>query len=118
DPSTQGIVRIDPRTGTVAKRVAIPLGVQDVSVGFGAVWVTNRKRHTVTRVDLKSGALKTVPVGLRPGQLALGQGYLWIANPSDDQVTRVDPKTFQTNTIAVGRGPSHIAVGSDGVVWV
>ena len=118
DPATQGIVRIDPRTGSVAKRVPMPLGVQDVSVGFGAVWVTNRKRHTVTRVDLKTGSLRVVPVGLRPGQLALGEGYLWIANPADDAVTRVDPKTLQTNTIAVGRGPSHIAVGSDGVVWV
>jgi streptogramin lyase len=118
DPTTQGIVKIDPRTGTVAKRTSILLGVQDVGVGFGAVWVTNRRKRTVTRIDLKTGVRKLVSLALRPGQLAIGAGYLWVANPGDDQVTRVDPKTFQTNTIAVGRNPSHIAVGHDGTVWV
>jgi streptogramin lyase len=118
DPTTQGIVRIDPKSGTVAKRIAIPIGVQDVSVGFGAVWVTNRRKHTVTRIDLKTGASRLVPISLRPGQLAIGAGFLWVANPRDDAVTRVDPKTFQTNTIAVGRSPSHLAVGRDGTVWV
>jgi streptogramin lyase len=118
DPATQGIVKIDPRAGTVAKRTPIPLGVQDVGVGFGAVWVSNRRKRTVTRIDLKTGESKLVSLALRPGQLAIGAGYLWVANPADDQVTRIDPKTFQANTIAVGRNPSHIAVGHEGTVWV
>ena len=62
DPATQAVVRIDPRTRQVDKRTPMPLGVQDVTVGFGAVWVTNRRRNSVTRIDLKTGVLRLVPV--------------------------------------------------------
>jgi streptogramin lyase len=118
DPASQAVVRIDPNSGLVAQRIPIPLGVQDVAVGFGAVWVTNRRRRSVERIDLLTGAQKLVALARVPGQLAIGGGFVWVANPHDDIVTRIEPATFHKATISVGRGPSHLAIGKDGSVWV
>jgi streptogramin lyase len=118
DPASQAVVRIDPRTGEVAPRIPIPLGVQDVAIGFGAVWVTNRQRRSVERIDLQTSVPKLVALARAPGQLAIGGGFVWVANPHDDTVTRIEPTTLHKATISVGRGPSHVAVGKDGSVWV
>jgi len=118
DPASQAVLRIDPHSGVVVQRIPIPLGVQDIAVGFGAVWVTNRRRRSVERIDLKTGAHKVVPLAGSAGQLAIGGGFVWVANPRDDTITRIEPTTLHKATIPVGRGPSHVAVGNDGSVWV
>ena len=86
-------------------------------MGYGAVWVTNRFSSTVTRIDVRSGTPRRVPVGPTPKGIAVGEGAVWVAAAGSDEVTRINPKTLQRTTIEVDAVPERITVGG-GSVWV
>jgi YVTN family beta-propeller protein len=114
------LIRIDPKTRTVAARIDVGAAPDSVVVGEGGVWVANRvDAGTVTRVDpTHNRVLATVAVGSRPDQIAIGAGSVWTANSGDGTVSRIDPATDKVvATIKVGRGPASIVVGA-GAVWV
>jgi len=116
DHSPEAIVRVDPSTGD-RKIIDVSNGVQDLAVGFGAVWVTNRFSSTVTRIDVRTGKQRQVPVGPTPKGIAVGEGGVWVAASGGDEVTRINPKTLQRTTIEVDAVPERITVGG-GSVWV
>ena len=116
DRSPEAIVRVDPSTGD-RKIIDVNNGVQDLAVGYGAVWVTNRFSSTVTRIDVRSGTPRRVPVGPTPKGIAVGEGAVWVAAAGSDEVTRINPKTLQRTTIEVDAVPERITVGG-GSVWV
>jgi virginiamycin B lyase len=112
------VARIDPRTGAVVKVVEIPRGVQDMTAGGGAVWITNRASDTVTRLDPATGARDLVRVGRGPSGLASGGGALWVANAEESTVQRVDRAARRAEaTIGVAGQPRFVAYGG-GSVWV
>jgi YVTN family beta-propeller protein len=111
-------VRIDPRSGRVLRTVDIERGVQDLAVGGGAVWVTNRATDTVTRVDIRTGDQRVIRVGRDPAGVAVGGGSVWTANPGDNTVTRIDRDTGRaTATVSVPGQPRFAAYGG-GSLWV
>jgi len=113
----QTIARIDYRTASLARSALIrPDGVQDLTVGAGAVWVIGRSRPTVTRIDVSTGAEKRLVIGGDPQRIAIGQGAVWVSN-NDGSVSRIDLSTKNVRRIPVGREPRGIAVGR-GAVWV
>ena len=91
DHSPESIVRIDPSTGT-QQEIAIAAGVQDLAVGEGAVWVTNRFSATVTKIRVRDGKQARVPVGAGPKGIAVGEGAVWVAASLDDEITRINPQ--------------------------
>jgi YVTN family beta-propeller protein len=111
------ILRIDPRTRSVAKSIEMPGGVQDIAVGAGAVWVIARRANVVTRIDVRDGEQREFQVGRRPAGVAVGEDGVWVTNSEDDTVTRIDAGSFNTETLTVGRTPYGVAVGG-GAVWV
>jgi len=111
------LVRVDPRTRQVVKSIPLPDGLQNITVGGGAVWVIARRRNTVTRVDIASATQRPIFVGETPFGIAYGEGAVWVTNNGDDTVTRIDSGSLNTSIIGVGRGPKGIAVGAGGV-WV
>jgi hypothetical protein len=111
------LVRVDPRARKVTKQITLEDGLQNITVGGGAVWVIARRANTVTRVDISSGSQRSVFVGERPFGIAYGQGAVWVTNFGDDTVTRIDGGSLNTVPIPVDRGPKGIAVGA-GAVWV
>jgi predicted Ser/Thr protein kinase len=110
-------VRISPSQRRIIKMVPMPDGLQDLTVGAGAVWVLGRRSNTVTRVDIATGRQSTINVGRDPAGVAVGEGAAWVTNSSDDTVTRIDTGSLNTSTIGVGDAPDRIAVGG-GAVWV
>jgi streptogramin lyase len=112
------VVRIDPRTAAVARQVDVPRGVQDITVGGGAVWVANRAAPSVTRLDVDTGALTTARTGRGPAALTIGDGAVWVANGEESTVSRIsrsDPG--DTATIGVAGSPRGVAFGG-GSLWV
>jgi streptogramin lyase len=112
------VVRIDPRSGEIVRTVEIARGVQDLAVGAGAVWVTNRASDTITRVDVRTGAQRIIGVGRGPAGIALGGGSVWVANSEDSTVTRIErTPPYERATLGVAGQPRFLAYGG-GSLWV
>ncbi|HWT92914.1 MAG TPA: hypothetical protein VN238_07950, partial [Solirubrobacteraceae bacterium] len=111
------VLRIDPKTGKILKRVRIPLGIQDIAVGDGAVWATNRARDSLTRLDIRTGEFVELDVGGGPAGVAVGGGRVWVANAEDDTISRVSRSELRsTGTIALDGQPRFLAFGA-GSLW-
>jgi protein kinase-like protein len=111
------LLRVDPRGRQVAKTIELPEGLQNLTVGGGAVWVIARRGNTVTRVDIASGNQRQIFVGDNPFGIAYGLGAVWVTNNGDDTVTRIDSGSLNTSQFETGRGPKGIAVGA-GAIWI
>jgi hypothetical protein len=111
----ESVVKIDPST-LQQQQISIPGGVQDIAVGAGALWVSNRFGASVVRVDTRTGAQRTIAVSGRPLGLAVGEGALWVATRGDDTITRISPNGTQTKAIAMPSIPTRVTVGG-GSVW-
>ncbi|HEX6742954.1 MAG TPA: protein kinase [Solirubrobacteraceae bacterium] len=112
------LLRIDPKDRAApAKTIELPDGLQNITVGGGAVWIIARRRNTVTRMDIASGTQQAIFVGEKPSGIAYGRGAVWVTNNGDDTVTRIDSGSLNTTIIETGNGPKGIAVGA-GAVWV
>jgi virginiamycin B lyase len=87
-----------------------------------SVWVSNRPKDSVARLDPKTNTVAAViAVGKGPcSGLAAGFGSLWVPNCADKTLARVDLKTGKiTATINTGIANSEgsIAAGA-GSVWI
>jgi YVTN family beta-propeller protein len=111
------LTKLDPRTGALLNTVPIERGIEDLTVGAGAVWVTNRFNDTVTRVNLRTGRQDVLQVGSDPRGVDVGGGYVWVANEGGGTVSRIDPRTNDVAEIDVGMDPRGIAASSR-AVWV
>jgi YVTN family beta-propeller protein len=112
------LLRIDPKNRSQpTKTIELPDGLQNITVGGGAVWIIARRRNTVTRLEIASGQQRPIFVGEKPTGIAYGRGAVWVTNNGDDTVTRIDSGSLNTATIETGNGPKGIAVGA-GAVWV
>ena len=116
DRSPESVVRIDPST-VEQRQIQIPAGVQDLAVGEGAVWVTNRFSSTVTRISVSTGRQATIAVGPEPKGIAVGEDAVWVAASGGDEITRINPRTLGTRSIRLGAIPDRVTVGG-GSVWV
>jgi YVTN family beta-propeller protein len=114
---TQLLLKLDPRTGALLNTIPIPRGVENLTVGEGAVWITNRFADTVTRVDTTTGRQRLVQVGRDPKGIDTGGGYVWVANEGDGTVSRIDPAGNGAAPIGVGLNPRGVAVNRL-AVWV
>jgi hypothetical protein len=111
------VARVDPRTLRVERTVAVPDGVQDLAVGAGGVWVSNRRTPTITRIDIASGRQQKIAVGRRPGGIALGGGAVWVAGTEEGVVRRIDRRDpADTAIVSVGGQPRGVAYGG-GALW-
>jgi streptogramin lyase len=52
----------------------------DIAAGDDGVWVTSFTDGTVTRLDLRTGAVQGEPikVGRQPRGVAVGEGSVWV----------------------------------------
>ena len=115
DGADETVVKVDP-SSLGRQGITIPGGVQDLAVGGGALWVTNRFTQTVARVDVASGDIRSIRLPGRPGGIAYGEGAAWVATSGDDTITRVSPRGLDVQPIAVPFIPTRVTVGG-GSVW-
>jgi virginiamycin B lyase len=87
-----------------------------------AVWVSNRPKNNVTRLDPKTNKVAAViPVGKGPcSGLVAAFGSVWVPNCGDETIVRLDMKTGAiTSTIRTGIGSSEgsIVAGAESI-WI
>lgn len=87
-----------------------------------AVWVSNRPKDTVSRLDPKTNTVAaTIEVGKGPcSGLAAGFGSLWVPVCGDKAIARVDlatAKVMATIPSGIASSEGSIAVGA-GSVWI
>lgn len=87
-----------------------------------SVWISNKPKNSVTRIDPKTNKVaEVIPVGKGPcSGLATGFGSLWVPNCGDRTISRVDLKTAKlTATFPIGIADSEggLAVSPDSV-WI
>ncbi|CAA9496512.1 MAG: hypothetical protein AVDCRST_MAG85-1501, partial [uncultured Solirubrobacteraceae bacterium] len=111
------VARVDPRTMRVLRTIPVPDGVQDIAVGDGAVWISNRRTPTITRLDVRTGVQQKIGVGRRPGGIALGGGAVWVAGTEEGVVRRIErADPANTAIVSVGGQPRGVAYGAN-ALW-
>ena len=116
--SEDKVLRIDPATNLVTKRVDPPNPVS-LAFGEGSVWALCKTEGKVARIDPKTNKsttnieLKTREIG---GEIAFGEGFVWVSSPGFP-VTRIDPANDKVAQQFTGVGGGRIYVGS-GSIWI
>ena len=121
------LLRIDPSTLTITP-FPLPLAAQALSIGCGAIWMTNPAENEVTRFDLKTHERQTIAVGENPISLAAAGTHVWVANDLSHTLQEIDCAPthlvvrrtipFGSNSAAAPKlSPTAIAAKSDGA-WV
>ena len=112
------LVRINPGTNRVTRRVRVRRGACSVAVGAGAVWVTNYRRSAVLRVDPRSGRVRTIRVGAEPFDVLVAFGRIWATSWQTGTLVEIAPRSLRVvRRIKVGPYPAGLAARS-GAVWV
>jgi DNA-binding SARP family transcriptional activator/streptogramin lyase len=113
------VLRIDPATNSVTKRVELPTPAIDLGAGQGNVWVTTRDERLV-RIDEGSAAIsarESLPsLGASP---VVAAGALWLIEYTETpQVGKLDPGTV-TQLASIPFRSSFIAAlaADEGVIW-
>jgi len=121
--TAEGVVRIDPGTNQIIRRIRVPNLAGYFALAFGSAWVTDYDAFVVRRVDPRTGrVLAEIPSGANPEGLGHTDDAIWVANHHDGTVTRIDPSTNSVvATVSVGRagigGPQQLLAAGD-AVWV
>jgi len=119
---TGGVISvIDPAknqtTDTVSlESFATPV---DITGGGDKVWVSDRGKDCVIRVDAKARRFVTnIPVDKKPAGLAFGFSDVWVVSSADGTLSRIDPDGNRIKaSVYLGGEPSSISIGA-GSVWV
>jgi DNA-binding beta-propeller fold protein YncE len=119
DPVDPVLWRIDPATGRLLARTALPFAPTDVAVGEGAVWVTSELDDKLARIDASTGRVTaTIPIEGGAGPVVVGGGSVWVGDQVDNAISRVDPHAMRiTDTIKLGLTPVDLGL-ANGVLWV
>jgi DNA-binding beta-propeller fold protein YncE len=114
----QQVLRISKADRSV-RSFPVSRGVIDLAVSRTAVWVTNARGSSVTRLDKESHGQRTIEVGAAPKGIAVGAGLVWVANSGDGTVSviRSVGESERVGQVSVGEGPQLITYG-DGGAWV
>jgi hypothetical protein len=121
------LVEIDGTSGNIVTHAHVGEAPSGVAVGFGAVWVANgrgdlsrryRRHDTVSRYDLLTHRIQTIPVPA-PDDIAAGVGSVWVLSGARRRVYRIDPATRHVvaGVRLPGGPPADLAAGSSGA-WL
>ena len=90
------VVQFDAHQARIETTIPVANGVSGIAFGEGAVWVVDRNRELVLRIDPNSpGAVPDeVPVGRSPQAVAVGAGSVWVTSVLDRTLWRIDPTTL------------------------
>ena len=117
DPPSS-IVKVSPTTGATQIIQFGQEGISDIAVGGGYVWVPNRRRNRLSRIDPSSGKRRSTTIGLGQHRVAFGMNQVWVTNFDDGTVSQNNRSlTNRINDPLEVRGPLGIAVSKD-TVWV
>ncbi len=111
------VVRVDPQSGKVQKRIKVGARVFNLAVAPGAVWAVANFSSSVARIDARTGRVTaTVHVGTAPYDVEWGFGSAWVAELGRRDVSRITG-TRVVKTIKVGVEPNGLS-SIGGSLWV
>src|SRR3954454_4132484 len=111
------VIRINPKTGKVTKRVPAGIRVFNLVAAPGSVWAIGNVSSTLTRIDSRTGKVtKTVHVGFGPYDLEWGFGSIWVANSAEGTVWRITGGKV-VKKIKTGTEPNGLTAFG-GALWV
>jgi streptogramin lyase/predicted Ser/Thr protein kinase len=117
DPPS-AIVKVDPRGGDTKEILFGQEGIGDIAIGGGYVWVPNRRRSRLSRIDPSSGERRSTPIGLGDHRVAFGADQVWVTNYDDGTISQNNRSLSNAATDALNvRGPLDLTV-SGSTVWV
>lgn len=99
--------------------IALTERPHNLAAAGSVVYATHPAAGAVTRYDLATGELDTVPMGTEPHDVKFDpSGVLYVADERGQQLLTVDPDTLDiVDADALEGEPHDLAVG-DGEVWV
>jgi streptogramin lyase len=122
------LVRIDPRSGRVARRIALASDPHGVAFGSGYVWVALYHQSTIVRVDPHTNRVLGPPIeaGFPTEPMASAGGYLWaipstggsLADPQRHTVLEIDTRSGRILGSHHTRGRPQDLVAAGNSVWV
>jgi streptogramin lyase len=111
------VIRVDPATGKVLKRVTIGARVFNLAAAPGAIWAIDNALSSAVRLDTTTGKVTTrVPVGFQPYDIEWGFGSAWVANAGDGTVWRIRNGKV-VKKIKIGTEPNGLTAYR-GALWV
>ena len=111
------VIRVDPATGKILKRITVGARVFNLAAAPGAVWAIDNALSTAVRIDTKTGNVtERVPVGFQPYDIEWGFGSAWVANAGDGTVWRITNGKV-VKKIKVGTEPNGLTAYR-GALWV
>jgi DNA-binding beta-propeller fold protein YncE len=121
------VVRVDPATGAVRRRIRVDRGPNAIALGAGAAWVLNGRGvgadNTLDRIDSRTNhLLVSISVPRWSAAVAVGHRYAWVVSEPKSAggvVTRVDIRTNRTVTRRIPRSwiPAGVVLVGGGV-WI
>jgi hypothetical protein len=112
------LIRVDAsRFRATGQPIPIGPAALDIEVADGVAWTMNAGNGTITRVDLETGATRTVKPSTQPLDAALHEGTLWVPDPVDGTVTllRTSPLS-EPDEVIRAQHPFSVAATAD-TVW-
>lgn len=112
------LLRLDPGTGKITRRVSVGSWACRVAVDARAAWVTRDRAGTLVRIDLATGRRQRLAVGGSPFDVIVAYGHVWVTSFDAGTVARFDGATRKL--IRVYRdGPSPAGLARcGGRIWV
>ena len=110
------LVRIDPRTNRVRKRIRVGAGACFLAADAHALWIANYKGGLV-RVTPR-GRVKRIAVGATPDSVLVSYGRVWVTTWGAGRLAVVDPRSFEVvRRLDIGARPAGLTA-RNGAVWV
>jgi len=110
------LVRIDPGTNRVTKRIRVGAGACFLAADSRALWIANYKGRLV-RVT-PSGRMRRFAVGAVPNDVLVAYGRVWVTAWEAGKLAVVDPRKLRVvRRLDVGPRPVGLAA-RNGAVWV
>jgi len=110
------LVRIDPRTNRVVKRIRVGAGACFMAADRRALWIANYKSDLV-RVTPR-GRVKRIAVGETPDNVLVAFGRIWVTAWGAGKLAVIDPRTLKVvRRLDIGARPAGLAA-RNGAVWV
>ena len=114
-----GVAIIDAEAASLEAEVALDGAPGAMARTAGAVWIADRNRGVVSRVDPASRSIRqTIRVGSQPSAIAADADSVWVANAADGSVSVISPETNEVvDRIRVGHSVDGLCLAG-GAAWV
>ena len=117
------VVRVDPLTLAVARRIAVRPGVHSLTFGDGSIWAINSETAELDRIDPTTNTvsarlfLPPQPPTLPNVALTSALGAIWVAY--DQGILKIDPQSNGiVGKLVLGAGEYYGMTFASGSLWV